>query len=231
MGKSRGILPPRRFWTEAECELMRLHYATTPSADLAKALGVDVHRVHQKAQHMGLKKDPALVREMARDRTRADGHGSHKTRFQRGVPSWSKGIKGRVGVQEACRATQFKAGQKSANWLPVGSFRVVDDGTLQQKYSDAPGSPTNRWKAYSAIVWEQAHGPIPEGLLVVFKPGRRTTDPEKVTPDALELVTRRELMARNTLHARYPPELRQVIQLRGQLTRQINRRLNEADEP
>lgn len=221
----------RRYWTEAECELMRRHYADTPSADLAQALGTDVKCVRQKAQHMGLKKNPQLVADMARERSSRPDHGGRATRFQPGVPSWSKGTKGRVGVQPACRATQFKPGQKSANWVPVGSFRVVADGTLQQKYSDNPGPPGARWKAYALIVWEAAHGPVPEGHLVVFRPGRRTTDPALVTLDALELVTRQALMARNTVHARYPPELRQVIQLRGCLTRQINRRLNETDEP
>jgi hypothetical protein len=39
----------------------------------------------------------------------------------------------------------------------------------------------------------------------------------------VELISRRELMARNTFHA-LPPPLAQMVQLRGVLNRQINAR-------
>jgi hypothetical protein len=59
--------------------------------------------------------------------------------------------------------------------------------------------------------------------VVVFRPGRATTDPALVTLDAVELITRREIMARNTMH-RLPEPLARTIQLRGVLTRAINQR-------
>lgn len=63
--------------------------------------------------------------------------------------------------------------------------------------------------------------------VVVFRAGRRTTDPALITPDALELVTREELMRRNTVH-RLPREVAQAVQLVGALRRQINRRTKDA---
>lgn len=64
---------------------------------------------------------------------------------------------------------------------------------------------------------------MPKGHLVVFRPGRKTLDAELITLDAVELITRAENMARNTMH-RLPKELAQVHQLRGVLTRTINQR-------
>ena len=60
-------------------------------------------------------------------------------------------------------------------------------------------------------------------------PGRKTTDPALITLDALELVTRAELMARNTVQ-NLPKPLAQLVQLRGALKRQITRRARATEE-
>ena len=78
------------------------------------------------------------------------------------------------------------------------------------------------------LVWEAACGAVPDGHIVVFRPGRKTTDPDKITLDALELLTRAENMRRNSVHSKYPPEVARLVQLRGALTRQINRKAKEA---
>ena len=56
----------------------------------------------------------------------------------------------------------------------------------------------------------------------MFKPGRKTTDPARITADGLELVTRAELMRRNSYHNNYPKEVALLIQLKGALNRKIN---------
>ena len=78
-----------------------------------------------------------------------------------------------------------------------------------------------------ALVWMEAHGPILPGHVVVFRPGRHTTDIERITLDAVELVTRAELMKRNSVHSVYGPEVARLVQLRSAVTRQINRKLKE----
>ena len=80
-----------------------------------------------------------------------------------------------------------------------------------------------RWTAVHRLVWEAAHGPIEPGYVVVFRPGRRSANLDEITLDALELVTRAELMGRNSVH-NLPPELVQIAQLRGVLNRKINQR-------
>jgi hypothetical protein len=46
-----------------------------------------------------------------------------------------------------------------------------------------------------------------------------------ITLGRLELISRAENMRRNSYHTRYPKEVAQLIQLRGALNRQINKRL------
>jgi hypothetical protein len=71
------------------------------------------------------------------------------------------------------------------------------------------------------MVWIEAHGPIPRGHVVVFKPGRNSTVLEDITADGLECISRQELAARNTIH-RYPPALKQAIRLAAKLRRKLD---------
>jgi hypothetical protein len=154
------------------------------------------------------------------------------TRFRPGHTTWNKGTKGLVGVQEACRATQFKPGRpacEARNYRSIGSVRINGDGYLERKITDDPQiAPARRWVAVHRLVWEAAHGPMPEGHVVVFREGKRTTDIAQLTVDAVELVSRKELMSRNTLH-NLPKPIAELIQLRGALNRQINRKAKEAE--
>jgi hypothetical protein len=81
--------------------------------------------------------------------------------------------------------------------------------------------------AVHRLVWTEANGPIPSGHIVVFKPGKRTAVLAQITPEILECITRTQLMARNTRHSNYPPELNQLIHTRAILTRAINKRIKE----
>jgi hypothetical protein len=228
MVKSRNILPPKRFWTEAEEELLRQCYADALTADLAVVLDMPARRILAKANAMGLKKSIELIAETARQRTMQPGHGSQRTRIRPGQEPWNKGKPGVTGTQEACRATQFKPGSRPHTWLPVGSYRVVPDGTLEQKVNDLPGPNTVRWKPVARLVWESANGPVPSGHAVVFRRGMKTTNPDLVTLDRLQLVTRVELMRQNSYHTNMPPELARLVQLRGVLSRAINTKAKKA---
>lgn len=212
----------RQLWTPQEIALLRDHYADTLTSDLAAQLGRPMKYVLAKANALGLRKSLTLIAETARQRTMVPGHGSHATRLKPGNVPANKGLKRPGWAPGRMAETQFKAGNKPHTWVPVGSFRITD-GVLEQKYADDPGPPGRRWKSYARIVWERVHGPVPAGMSVVFKPGARTTDPELITAEVLELLSRAELMARNTRH-RYGEEINQLIALRCALARQINRR-------
>jgi hypothetical protein len=222
-----------RAWSRAEDAQLRRRYPNEATADIARDLGRTLSTTYQRALKLGLKKAEGWVAKCMRERWAQGRHvNSRKAQFKPGVPSWSKGTKGIVGVQEGCRRTQFKkgtmAGAAQHNYVPIGTERVRD-GYLCRKLTDDPNTyPANRWKALHRIVWEEANGPVPPGFAVTFKPGRHTTDAALITPDAVELVSRAELMRRNSYHTRYP-ELAPLIQLRGALNRKLNRRAQRQD--
>jgi hypothetical protein len=220
--QSRNLI--RKKWqpTAVDIELVRRNFANSKTDDLAAACGVVPHQITRLAKRLGLKKDEAWLSGPSGGRL--DGVKGSGTRFQKGQAPWSAGKKfpGRV-----C-ATSFKPGQKPANFLPVGSFRVTSGpggGYLQIKLTET-GYPPRDWVMYHRYVWEQAHGPIPDDHLVEFK-GPRSTDPAEITVNKLECISKLEHIRRNTIH-NYPAELVQVMQLRGAITRQINKRAKDA---
>lgn len=208
----------------AALELLRQHYATTRTADLAEALGVSVPSIYAQASRMGLKKEVNLIAEMARQvlMSRPD-HPAVSTRFQPGMRPWNMGMK---GLDIGGTATRFKAGNRPHTWLPIGTLRINQDGVLERKFSDDPGAPHKRWRTVARLVWEEAHGPMPDGYAVVFKPGRASTRVEDITLDAVECITRADLMRRNTMY-RYGEEVVKTIRMRGVLVRAINRKEKE----
>jgi hypothetical protein len=72
--------------------------------------------------------------------------------------------------------------------------------------------------------------PDPAGHIVCFQAGaRKTTVLEEVTADRLECITRAENARRNHPRNR-SPELAKLVQLKGAITRQVNRIAREAQE-
>ncbi len=214
----------RRLWTAAEEALLRARYADEHTAALAAELGRPPHSVLAKANSMGLYKSREAIAQIARERT-GEHHASVAYRWQPGHKPWNAGKPGTTGHHPATRAHQFGPGHRPHTWQPVGTYRVVTQKNggpeLQRKVSDEPGPSCVRWHPVARLVWEAAHGPVPAGMIVVFKPGQRTTDPDLLTLDRLECITRVELMRRNTVH-RLPKELARAVQLRGVLQRAIN---------
>jgi hypothetical protein len=224
MVKSRNILPPRRYWLAWEVEFLRRTYADSLTADLARVLGMPQRSVLAKANALGLHKSVEVIAEVARERSRRPDHGGRAHQFRTGHTTWNKGTHFDPGGRSA--ETRFKPGSKPHTWVPVGSYRVTADGALELKTGDDPGPYTVRWTPVARLVWEAAHGPIPAGHSVVFKPGMRTTDPELLTVDRMECLTRQQLMARNTVH-QYGPLVASIAQLRGAINRQINKRTKD----
>lgn len=226
-GKPRA---PRRAWSEADRELLRRNYADSNTADLARVLGRKPGQVLSMAHALGLRKDRALIAREARKNLQAPGHGFKQHQFKPGQVSPNKGCKGWQAGGRAAQ-TQFKPGNVPLTWMPVGSYRVNrGDEALERKVNDLPGPNHVRWKPVSRLVWEEANGPVPAGHLVVFKPGRKTTKLEEITLEAVECITKAEHARRNSIH-NLPPEFAEVARLRGQLTRAINRKAREGQQP
>ena len=223
--------PTRRRWAEADLQLLRAHFADSRTDDLACALGRSYSTVAQAAARLGLHKSAAYL--AGPQGHRLDGVTGMGTRFAPGLVPWNKGLKYQPGGRAAL--TQFKpgcmAGAAQHNYVPIGSLRVTKDGYLQRKVNDTHPTPARRWVSVHTLLWEATHGPVPAGHVVVFRPGQLTTDIGAITLARLELLSRAQLMRRNSVHSKYPPELARLVQLRGALSRQINRKAKEATQP
>lgn len=211
----------KRRWTDDEVRVLREQYPHTRTADIAAALGRTVTQLYAKADQLGVKKTAEFL--ISENSGRLDGVRGSGTRFQKGITPWNKGTKGITGQHENCQRTQFKKGHFSGRaaevYKPIGTERLSKDGYLERKIHD--GMPLqSRWRAVHIVRWEEINGPLPKGHALVF----RDSDKSNTDPSNMELVTRAELMRRNSYHTNYPKEIATVIQLRGAVVRQINRR-------
>ena len=214
-------------WTpEMDARLRELypHYRTQ---DVAEAMGLRVSQVNGKAHLLGLLKSREYLASEQSTRLRP-GCAPNAGTFKPGHATWNKGMSYAAGGRSI--ETQFKPGHRGGRaavlWRPVGSLRLTHDGTLQRKVTDT-GTTARDYVSVHSIVWEAAHGQIPAGHVVIFRPGTATSIAAEITIEKLELVSRAELMRRNSRHARYPPELNSLMYLNGALTRKINERTKQ----
>lgn len=226
MTTSRNLIAPRQPWTPTEDALMREIYPDVPCADMAALLGRSPSGVYQAAYRLGLKKSAEFFASDASGRVAHNNQCAEmiSTRFKPGAKAWNKGTHYQPGGR--CAETQFKKGRnptESRNYLPIGTLRINRDGYLERKFTDDTRLvPARRWVAVHRQVWEEANGPIPAGHIVTFRAGQRTAEPERITADRLDCITRAEHARRN--HPRsHSPELAQLVQLKGAITRQVNR--------
>jgi hypothetical protein len=207
--------------------VLRDLYPDVPSADVAALLDRGIRSIYQQATALGLSKTAAFMASEASGRMqRGRIHpGIKATQFRPGFTPWNKGLPGATGHHPNTRATQFKKGrppEQSSRYQPIGTLRISKDGYLERKVTDAHPVPARRWVAVHRLVWEAERGPIPDGHIVVFRPGQRTTDVELVTVDRLECITRAENARRNSPY-RDSREYGRLVQLKGAITRQLNR--------
>lgn len=240
MTKSRGILPPRQPWEPWQSALLASMYPHCHAADVALWVGRTLTATYQAAKKAGLSKSPEYLASVTSGRVaRGRQHPSMiASRFPKGIVPWNKGRPGAetgTGYHPNSRRTQFKAdgslrGAAQHNYVPIGSHRICADGYLERKVTDDPQLvPARRWVAVHRLVWEAQVGPIPAGHVVRFRDGMKTTTLEEITPDRLECITRGEHARRN--HPRsHSPELARLVQLKGAITRQVNRIAREAQE-
>ena len=223
MTKSKGINAAKAAWSDQQLTDLQRFYPNFRTEDVATLIGQSLGAIYRKANSLGLKKSPRFVAaESARQMNRGD-HPAREHRFAKGIVPWNKGTKGIAGIQQACRATQFVAGQPPHNTLPIGSTKFDKSGVLLQKVSDAKGNNSKRWRGVHELVWIAVHGPLPAKHIVVFKPGMRSNVLEQITIDRVECISLAENMRRNTCR-NLPKELADLVALRGALTRQINKR-------
>ena len=196
----------RRYWTDDDIRTLRDIYPGQDNETIGQIMDRSWSAIQNMAVKLGLKKSNSFM-------------ASPMCRFQKGQKAWNLGVTGYMGANK----TSFRKGNKPQTWRPIGSERMSKDGTFERKVSD---TGTKRdWRPVKDLIWEEDNGPVPKGMFVVHKDKNR----ENFDPENLELVNRAENMRRNTYH-RYPKEIAKLIQLRGALNRQINKRSHEKQD-
>lgn len=210
----------RRFWTEQELATVRAMYADTKTEKLAAMLGRTERAVYMAADKLGLKKSAAYLASPEACRLRRGAHVGAATQFKPGHTTWNKGTNFTAGGRSA--ETRFKPGNKPHTWHPLGHERLSKEGYLQRKMADT-GCTRKDYVPVHHLIWKAAGREIPAGHALTFRDGNK----RNFALENLELVTRSELMRRNSYH-NYPKEVAQAIQLRGALNRKINARSKNA---
>lgn len=217
---------PRHYWTPEEEALLRREYADTPTAALADRIGIPAELVYRKAYRLGLKKSDEFHSGPNSGRLKPGTSTGASGRFQKGIRPWNTGMKG-LDVGGRSVGTRFKPGSRPQTWVPVGTEVVDTDGYRKRKVrDDAPQARSYRnWKFVHVILWEEHNGPVPKGHAVVFKDGNRAN----VCIENLELLSRRELMRRNTIH-NYPAPIKDAIRTNASLRRAIRKKEKQHEE-
>lgn len=186
---------------------MRENYADSTPQQMDELLyGVfDSRQIGHKAKKMGIRKSQAY-REL---------HGiTEKGRKRSGSEPWNKGTHFRAGGRS--QAHRFKPGDVPPNHRPVGTIRINVDGYFEIKTEEG----MFKWRLLHREIWKRHHGSYPpRGTALVFRDGNK----QNCNIDNLELLTRKQLMERNTIH-QYPKEIKELIRLKATITRRINGR-------
>lgn len=201
---------PARLLTDEQRRVIDEMYPTHPTAEIAAKIGRSIDCVYGYASRVGLKKSPEYMKaelQKQADRLRVIGA---KSRFQSGQEPANKGKPMKPETKAKLAHTFFPKGHKPHNTKYDGYERLSKDGYYEVRID-------GKFVLKHRHLWEQANGKIPRGYAVVFK----DRNPQNITLDNLELINRKELMNRNTIH-RYPEEIKSTMKLLGKLKRTID---------
>lgn len=195
-------------WPTAMVRKLKKLYPNHTNEWIANKLGTTPGAIGGKAFVLGLRKDRVWLMEV-----------SKKGQFKKGHIPKNKGKKWDEYLskekQEAILRTTFKKGTVPSNHKPVGYERKTKDGYWEIKVAEP-----NLFKAKHRILWEQHHGPIPKGVNIVFIDGNT----DNITIENLRAETMVEKFNRCcSIHTTLPPEIRELVQLKGALNRQLNK--------
>lgn len=126
---------------------------------------------------------------------------------------------------ERTKATRFYTGQLPHNTKGgVGTITIrkdkLKDGSIR-KYKWIC-IELAVWKMLHVKIWEDAHGPVPSGHIIIFK----DKDSMNVVLENLAMITLEDNMRRNSIH-RFPTELKTVIRIAAKIKKTIKKLSDE----
>ena len=177
---------------------MREKYATTPNNQLSALLGRKPGTIDRRAAKLGICKDKDWVKATSRESILKAGSG---TRFTKGQKSWNEGTKGVMKPNSG----NFPKGNTPHNTRQDGDLSARRDSKTKRYYLHRRVA-VGVWRMEHVLIWEATHGPVPKGMVIAFKDGNTA----HLKIENLELVSRGDLMRRNTIH-RLPEDLKEFI--------------------
>lgn len=193
-------------WKPHEKELLKQHYADSTIHELMQMLNKTASSIYSQAYLLNLKKS-AKYEEKRRIFDIENIRKNTTKRFQKGNKPWNKGIKGSIPNN----VTSFKKGQLPHNTRNEGETRLNKEGYLLVKIAH------KKWIRKHRLIWEEAHGEIPQGYVIKIKDGNK----ENYSLENMELISCADNMRLNAIH-RFPTELKQAIRLLKKLKKKIN---------
>lgn len=131
-----------------------------------------------------------------------------ESRRKTGEVSWNKGKKLTPDQYERQKHTFFQKGHVPHNTLKDGDITIRRFYKTDLKYNMIRISK-RKWEFLHRHNWIKAFGPIPEGMMIIFK----DRDQFNCEVDNLDLLSMEENMIRNSLHYKdYPEELIKAAQ-------------------
>lgn len=184
-----------RKWSEAEIDFLRQIYPDHSNEYCSQFLHRSKRACQHKAFELGISKTPEFAKQQR-----------EKNQFRKGHTPFNKGKKWEHFMTEEGmrKASETFFGRKPHNTHAVGTevLRAAHHG---KRYWWIKPSDGRRMMLKHRWLWEQAHGPIPEGHNVQFKDG----DTTNCVLDNLYLISRSEQMKEN--FNRIPAENKAVM--------------------
>lgn len=204
-------------WTEEKDKIIKEHYPTLTSKDVAEMIGCNVGAVYNRAFHLGVKKEEGFSAKITKQRWEEGRHeNSRESAFKKGNIPFNKGRKALEYMSEESfekiKQTTFKKGHTPHNHKPLGSLRKTKDGYLEIKVKEP-----NKWDLLHRVVWRDENGELGKGEIVEFIDGDRTN----VKLENLRSIKRTEQIKKNTIQ-RYPKEVISLIRVSSKLQKMIN---------
>jgi len=173
------------------------NYLLMPVKTLARQIGKSGCFVRNRLRYLNLTIPAHLAIQRQLD-----------SRKKSGEPSWNKGKKMSPEEYERMKHTFFQRGHIPHNTLKDGDITIRRFYKAEIRYKFIRIAE-GKWEFLHRHTWITNNGPIPEGMLVVFKDfNQMNCDIEN-----LELLTREEIMIRNSIHYKdFPQELIKAAQ-------------------
>lgn len=149
---------PTEMYPAEVAAYIQANYRGTGHADMAAQLRENFGRKYTTAQITAYYKNHKLNSGLT-------------GRFEKGNVPPNKGRKGYVAP--GSEKGWFRKGGTPWDTVPIGTIVTKTDGYLWKKIDDKPGVWLQNWKQLHLLIWEEAHGPVPEGHRVIFKDKNR----------------------------------------------------------